>query len=125
MTFLGKEFYVKSRNRGYRDLARLTRHSTYPPSLGSDSVLLNNLMFKSICEDFYQPLKGKGCEMELVNTGFDTIAVYVFESTKKVLIKFEDEEESSEAAKEIMNSNNFKKLGKKLGSKVKFQKSEF
>ena len=73
---------------------------------------MGRLIFESICEDFYQAVVGGECSSELVNTGFETIAVYIFESTKKVLDEFERGGEEDESAIEILNSDELKKIGK-------------
>lgn len=75
--------------------------------------MFSNVMFHDMCEYFLKDYTGvQSCTDELLNTGLETMSIFIMENTRKLLSEFTKNGGDEASAKTILNSNDFAALGK-------------
>ena len=70
-------------------------------------------MSQNVCENFLGTYERKtaSCEDELMKKGLETISIFIFENSRKILNEFSAQGNSGQASVELLNSNDCSNLG--------------
>jgi hypothetical protein len=111
---LDNDLYRYYVDEGYDTIANLTQLNSDPWFVSEYTEEFSDLMFKDMCENFLYEYtkKDSSCDDELLNTGLETMSIFIMENTRKLLNQFDLNGADQAAAQNLLNSNDFKNLGK-------------
>ena len=97
-------------------MSDLVKENKFPPEMKDYEALFNRMMFESVCNNYYQPVKNGDCSTnQLLKAGLETMIIYVFENSRKYIESVSNvtmEKHRVESSKKILNSEQFEILGK-------------
>lgn len=80
-------FYV---DQGYDSISNLTQYEGDPWFVSDYLTEFSDLMFKDMCENFLKNYADSlTCDDELLNTGLETMSIFIMENTRKILNQFD------------------------------------
>lgn len=109
------EIFSESTERGYRAISNITQTqlTATPWFLAEHNLKISELMSQNVCENFLESYERKtvSCNDELMKKGLETISIFVFENSRKVLNQFDTSEKTTESSVSLLNSEDVKNLG--------------
>ena len=110
-TLLFESYITKT----YQNLKYIsTRKSVVTGSISEKilNVHIFDLYNRNVCKYYLQEFKQYNCDFELLNTGLETLSIQIVEKSKALLSKFELTLKDKLAARDLINSEEYKTICK-------------
>jgi hypothetical protein len=93
----------------YNLLSNLTQFGGFANNLEEFERVFTSVIFEDICELYVKQTEDGICDLEMLNSGLETLSIFVAESAKEILSNFQ--QYSFEKSKGIFSSQKFSNLG--------------
>lgn len=97
-------------DEAYQSLSKVSNKNGFRFSFEGYEHHFNQMIFVNVCEEYIMAKPGAVCELEILNSGIQTISIYVLENARKLLARYPAFDLDS--SKEILNSEDMALLGK-------------
>lgn len=98
-------------DNAYAAIGNLTQEKEFPRIYSDYKEEFDKMFFLNICKFYLSPQLGFQCEDELLNSGLETVGIYILENTRKNLNFFLQRKEESDVVREILQSKEILSLG--------------
>ena len=112
VNFLDTELFREYIGKGYQSVAAVNNGLDFPSIMTDFERKFKSAFYEKVCIEKIKNQFGSTCGLDIADKGLETVAIFILESSRKLMIELDASEDKEETGKRIIQSKEMTDLGK-------------